>query len=89
MARLTDRPPSLAHLLAELECATPDDTPWVDGPALAQRRVAVISTAGLQRRGEASFALGESAYRILDGDLPASETVMSHISTNFDRTGFQ
>jgi len=89
MARLTDLPPSLAHHLAELDCATPDTTPWAEGPALSQRRVAVISTAGLQRRGEASFALGESAYRVLDGDLPADEIVMSHISTNFDRTGFQ
>jgi len=89
MARLTDLPPSLAHHLADLECPTHDTTPWVNGPPLSGRRVAIVSTAGLQRRGEPTFDLGDSGYRILDGDLPASDIVMSHISTNFDRTGFQ
>ncbi len=89
MARLTDLPPSLAGHLAALECATPESTPWVNGPPLAERRVAIISTAGLQRRGEPGFALGEGSYRVLDGELPAGEIIMSHISTNFDRTGFQ
>ena len=28
-------------------------------------------------------------YRLLPGDLRAADLVMSHISTNFDRTGFQ
>ena len=89
MARLTDLPPSLAEYLVGLECATPESTPWTGGPPLAERRVAIISTAGLQQRGEPGFALGESVYRVLDGELPAAEIVMSHISTNFDRTGFQ
>ncbi len=89
MARLTDLPESLAHHLAELQCAAYEYTPWVAGPPLSERRVAIISTAGLQRRGDRPFALGENDYRILDGDLPASEIVMSHVSTNFDRTGFQ
>jgi D-proline reductase (dithiol) PrdB len=30
-----------------------------------------------------------SDFRIIPGDTPASDLVMSHTSTNFDRTGFQ
>lgn len=89
MARLADLPPSLARHLAELDCPRYDHTPWVAGSALSRRRVAIVSTAGLQRRGEPAFTLGDAAYRVLDGELPASDIVMSHISTNFDRTGFQ
>jgi D-proline reductase (dithiol) PrdB len=28
-------------------------------------------------------------YRVISGDIEAGDLVMSHISTNFDRTGFQ
>ena len=89
MARLSDLPPSLAHHLTEVECPSYDTSPWAGGSPLSERRVAVVSTAGLHRRGDTPFALGANDYRIIDGDLPSSEFVMSHISTNFDRTGFQ
>lgn len=89
MARVTDLPEQLAHHLAELPCPEYESAPWVSGPPLSARRVAIISTAGLQRRDDRPFELGEGGYRIIDGDLSAAEIVMSHISTNFDRTGFQ
>ncbi len=28
-------------------------------------------------------------YRVIPGDIVANDLVMSHVSTNFDRTGFQ
>jgi len=28
-------------------------------------------------------------YRVIPGDIAARDLVMTHISTNFDRTGFQ
>ena len=49
----------------------------------------MISTAGLQRRGDRSFSVDSADYRLLPSDLKAADLVMSHISTNFDRTGFQ
>jgi D-proline reductase (dithiol) PrdB len=51
--------------------------------------VAIISTAGLHRQGDRSFTWGSNDYRLIPGDLLASELVMSHVSVNFDRTGFQ
>ncbi len=77
-----------AHLLG-LPCPSFKATPFVTGPPLAERRIAVISTAGLHRRGDRPFAIGEADYRLIPVDTPASDLVMSHISTNFDRTGFQ
>jgi len=50
MARLTDLPPAQAKLYAVLGCPSFATTPWVNGPPLAERRVAIISivlSAGL------------------------------------------
>jgi D-proline reductase (dithiol) PrdB len=35
------------------------------------------------------FAWGSNDYRVISGDGSASDLVMSHVSVNFDRTGFQ
>ena len=53
MTRLTDLPPDQAKRLAEVECPTFETRPWMTGPALAQRRIAIVSSAGLVVRGHA------------------------------------
>ena len=55
MTRLTDLPPTQAKRLAEAEYPKFETTPWVTGPALSQRRVAIVSSAGLAVRGEMPF----------------------------------
>ena len=62
---------------------------FVAGPSLAERRVALLSTAGLHRRSERAFHLVDTDYRVLPGDIGGDELVMSHSSVNFDRSGFQ
>jgi D-proline reductase (dithiol) PrdB len=87
--RLSEMPEVEARHLARIECPTHDDTPLLAGKPLAGRRVVVISTAGLHRRGDRPFQPGDGSYRVIADDTPANELVMSHISVNFDRTGFQ
>ena len=89
MARLDQMPEPMHSHLAHLPCPTFADHPWVDGPPLSQRRVALISTAGLHRRGDRPFEGRSGDYRVIPGDIEARDLVMTHISTNFDRTGFQ
>ncbi len=59
------------------------------GPPLNERRIAIISTAGLHQRDDRLF-LREPGdyYRIIPGEVQAVELVMSHLSVNFDRSGF-
>jgi D-proline reductase (dithiol) PrdB len=64
-------------------------TPWVVPKPVVESRIAIISTAGLQRRGDRPFSMDSGDYRLLPGDMRAADLIMSHISTNFDRTGFQ
>jgi len=66
-----------------------DQRPWVKPPALAKCRIAIVSTAGVHRKGDRPFGPGATDYRIIPGDTKATDLVMSHQSVNFDRTGFQ
>jgi len=89
MTRLTDLPPAQAKRLAELECPEFGARPWVTGPPLPQRRVAIVSSAGLVRRGEDPFRGRDPDFRIIAAETRPNELLISHISINFDRTGFQ
>jgi len=71
--------------LTQLECPDFGETPWT--PAARPERVAVISTAGLMHRSDEPFSFNAADYRIIDRESE-EDLVMSHISTNFDRTGF-
>ncbi len=77
-----------AHLL-NLPCPVYGSTPFIKGTVLSKARVALISTAGLHRSEDRPFVPGETGYRLIPKDVAANELVMSHISSNFDRTGFQ
>jgi D-proline reductase (dithiol) PrdB len=63
------------------------DPPWASAPPPDERQVAIVSTAGLIHRGDRPFRLGSADYRIIDRDDPR-DLLITHISTNFDRSGF-
>lgn len=52
---------------------------------LAACRLALVTTAGLHRRGDALFGPGDQGYRVIPSDTPASEILQSHTSIGFDR----
>ncbi len=88
MVRLEEIPePSRSHL-ADLPCPSYPDRPWVQGPPLARRRIVLVSTAGLHRRQDPPFSGLTGDYRVIPGRVPVGELVMSHLSSNFDRSGF-
>lgn len=91
MVRLADLPDwDRQNKLEKLkELSGFDAAPWVRPPPLAVCRVAIVTTAGLHRRGDRPFGSGATDYRIIPGETKAAELVMSHQSVNFDRTGFQ
>jgi D-proline reductase (dithiol) PrdB len=93
MARLADLPVWEREHLLHLRDSAPRfyTQPWVEGPPLAQRRVALVSTAGLHRRGDRPFTGGAGAteYRVIPSDAEGADLIMSHVSVNFDRSGFR
>ena len=89
MVRLASIPEPMRGHLGNLPCPTFETAPFVDAPPASERRVAIVSTAGLHRRDDRPFGLGSDDYRVIPGEAKANDLVMSHVSTNFDRTGFQ
>lgn len=89
MARLSDMPPEeAAHLVAKV-CEPFDSRPWVAGPPLRERRVAILTSAGLHRVTDPAFATVDLSYRVIPGSTRADELTMTHSSVHFDRTGFR
>jgi D-proline reductase (dithiol) PrdB len=89
MVRMSDLPENVQTALSNVECPDFDSNPWVSGPPLKERRVAIVSSAGLLCRGDRPFPFGAKEYRVIPGDTAASDLLMSHVSSNFDRTGYQ
>ena len=89
MVRLASIAEPVRGIMEKLPCPTFNTTPFVEAPPASERRVAIISTAGLHRRDDRPFGLGSNDYRVIKGDVKANDLLMSHVSTNFDRTGFQ
>jgi D-proline reductase (dithiol) PrdB len=89
MVRLVDLPPAQAQRLAAWECPQFTTEPWVEGPPLAQRRVAIVSSAGLLVRGGMPFRGRDPDYHAIPPGTRSEDLLISHVSINFDRTGFQ
>jgi len=87
--RLEKLPTEMAKRLSDLECPVFETMPWVEGPPLRERRVAIVSSAGLVVRGDRVFRGRDPDYRGISGSTQANDLLCSHISINFDRNAFQ
>ena len=89
MARLDDIPQPTRDAVTNAPCPSFDTTPVVSGPRLAERRVAIVSSAALIRRNDVPFPFGSAEVRFLPADAPLNDLLVSHVSINFDRSGYQ
>jgi D-proline reductase (dithiol) PrdB len=90
MVKLTDIPEyERNHLMSKL-IPPLGDLPWVVNlKPLSKKKIAIITTAGLNYREETSFEFIDSSYRAIPRDLNSADILMTHSSVNFDRSGFQ
>ena len=89
MVRLADVPEPERTVIADLVCPTYKNTPFTTPAPANQRHVAIVSTAGLIIRGERPMLSNETGYRSIASTVDDGDILCSHVSTNFDRTGFQ
>ncbi|HXC30444.1 MAG TPA: glycine/sarcosine/betaine reductase selenoprotein B family protein [Stellaceae bacterium] len=87
--RLEKLPADYAKRLSDLECPDFTTRPWVEGKPLKERRVAIVSSAGLTVRGDRVFRGRDADYRAIPSTTSSNDLLCSHISINFDRNGFQ
>lgn len=87
MVRLADCDPGMRELLEDYKCPDIDTDAFCLGSPLSQRRVALVSSAGLRRRGDTPFSVEATDYRIIPVEK-RNELVQDHVSGSHDRTGF-
>ena len=87
MPRLSDLASYEVEHLQEKHVSRLAGRPFVRGGPIRQRRIALLTTGGIHRRGDDAFQIRDSSYRLIPDE--ATDLVMSHSSVNFDRTGFQ
>lgn len=87
MVRLTEMPAVGRGFISRLEIPEFEDPAWVRPVPAKERRVAVVSSAAVSRRGEKPFSWLARDYRAIgkhDRDL-----VMTHVAVEYDRTAWQ
>lgn len=86
MPRLDRLPQLNRNNLLMLPVQVNDTTPYTRlASPLSACRLAIVTTAGLHRRGDRPFGPGEQTYRVIPSDTPAADIVQSHTSLGFDR----
>lgn len=89
MVRLADVPePERSHI-ASLECVPYAHKPFTPAVAPGQRHIAIVSSAGLITRGQRPMLANDRGYRSIASEVADNDVLCSHVSVNFDRSGFQ
>jgi D-proline reductase (dithiol) PrdB len=66
-----------------------DDSPFVPlTKPLSEAKIGLVTTAGLQVRGDVPFVNNDQSFRVIPSDTPARDILQSHTSIGFDRTAF-
>jgi D-proline reductase (dithiol) PrdB len=87
MPRLDRLPQINRNTLLTFPVQVNDTAPFVaPGKPLSETRLAIVTTAGLHRRGDRLFVPGDQTYRVIPSGAPVVDIVQSHTSIGFDRT---
>ena len=89
MVRTSDMHPDMARNLLSLPLPEIEPQDWIGPRPLTETTVAIVTTAGLHGRGDRPFNPGSVEYRLIPGETDFADLRMSHLSVNFDRSGFQ
>ncbi len=89
MVRTSDMHPDMAKNLLSLPLPEIEPQPWITPRPLSESTVAIVTTAGMHAHDDRPFNPGSVEYRLIRGDIDFADLRMSHLSVNFDRSGFQ
>jgi len=87
MPRLDRLPQINRNNLLTFPAQVNDTAPFAPpGKPLAACRLAIVTTAGVHRRGDRLFGPGDQTYRVIPSNTPSVDVIQSHTSLGFDRT---
>ena len=82
MVFMTDMPSATYDRIVNQELPEFGETKCVAGPPISDRRIAIVTTAGLHRRQDKPFALGVGEYRVIPDDTDMNDLIMRKFSFN-------
>ena len=87
MPRIEDLSNAQRQAVLNFACFEYDNSPFapVRHP-LHKVRLALVTTAGLHRRGDRPFSPGDQSYRVIPAQTLDRDILQSHNSIGFDRT---
>lgn len=89
MVRLADVPEPERSYIADLDCQEYPHRPFTRSVDAKKRHVAIVSSAGLIVRGDRPTLANDTGYRAISSGVADNDVLCSHVSVNFDRSGFQ
>jgi D-proline reductase (dithiol) PrdB len=87
MVRMPEMPAVAHGFISRLKMPKFEGTPWTAPPPAEQRRISVVSTAAVSRRGDKPFSWLARDYRVIGKD--DRDLVMTHVAVEYDRTAWQ
>ena len=87
MVRITEMPAVGRGFISELEMPEIEHHAWTPPVPASERRISIVSTAALSRRGEKPFSWLARDYRVIPKD--ERDLVMTHVAVEYDRTAWQ
>jgi D-proline reductase (dithiol) PrdB len=93
MPRFEDLDPDSQQFLGNFPCRDDGPPPWSPlSKPLTECTLAIVTSSGMIRRSDKPFDLGrqegDPSFRTIPTDVNPAELTFSHVSTNWDRTGF-
>ena len=87
MTKISEMPAVARGFISNLELPIVEERAWTTPSPSAQRRVSVVTTAAISKRGDKPFSWLARDHRVFhktDRDL-----VMTHVAVEFDRSAWQ
>ena len=87
MTKITEMPAVARGFISNLDLPVVDEPAWVNPSPPRKRRVSVVTTAAVSKRGDKPFSWLARDHRVFnknDRDL-----VMTHVAVEFDRSAWQ
>jgi len=87
MVLIPDMPAVGRGFISRLEKYTFDNPSWTQPKEAKSRRVSIVSTAAISKRGDKPFSWLANNHRVIDKNN--LDLVMTHVAVEYDRTAWQ
>jgi len=87
MVLIPDMPAVGRGFISRLEKYTFDNLSWTQPKETKSRRVSIVSTAAISKRGDKPFSWLANNHRVIDKNN--LDLVMTHVAVEYDRTAWQ